>query len=232
MKKTLASLLLLISFLLVSQKPTFAVTTVYFGKMVNGVGVGYDYSSAANPKLTGDLDTFVVNFTNISELKKVKVDIDYEFGKYTYLQGPPSMELWDLQVGFPVVNREKGLVYLTLGAHNYAENTPFNPKHETNGALVGVNIACIPSDRFQIEADIQHSLGNLATAKLYYSDVTGTLSKTSTLDLTILTMKAQIILTDNLGLAVRYRWFDENISDPRVDAVDLYSTTMGFIYRF
>ena len=167
---------------------TYAVTTIFMGKNIGGNGTNYD-----NGSVSGDIDTTVIHFTDITEIKKIKVDIDYEFGNYEY-QTPQSLGLWEIEVGFPLKVNEKGLVYFTVGAINYGEyNNPVS-KHEANGATLGFNVICTPTERFQFELNLQHSLGG--SSKLN--------SVNSSLDLTLLKTNLQYIFTDTLGLAIHY----------------------------
>jgi hypothetical protein len=215
MKKTIILVLVLISLFTVA-KASYAVTTIFMGETVEGRGENYDAGS-----VTGDMDTTVIHFTDITDIKKVKIDIDYEFGNYKYLV-PQSMGSWDIQIGFPVKVNEKGLVYFTVGAINYAEYSNPASEHEANGALLGLNVICTPTEKFQFELNLQHSVGG--SSKLNSVD--------SSLDMILLRTNIQYVFTDTLGLAIHYTYMDYNANNPSTDAVDLSSTSIGLIYKF
>jgi hypothetical protein len=85
--------------------PTYAVTTLFIGSSVDGKGETNDYVN--NQSFSGEINDLTMNFTNISEIKKIKTDIDYERGNFEYNNEKPTMGLWDVQVGFPLIIRDK-----------------------------------------------------------------------------------------------------------------------------
>ena len=204
----------------------YAVTTLYVGRTFAGYGTTNDYNTPSI-SLSGKITNSVLDFTNISEIKKIKIDVDYESGDFEYTKNMPSLELWDVQVGFPVITNDKGLVYVTLGAVDYNEYHDTNPKHSAIGNMLGINIVATPTDRFQFEADCQRSL--LGGSSKLYSDA-GELDNYP--DITAVKLKVQYVLTDNFGLAIHYRYLQYQIKNSQVTAVDLNTTSFGFIYRF
>jgi hypothetical protein len=232
MKIKLSLLLLTVILLLTWQQPTYALDTVFFGKSINGNGTGLDYMST-NPdnKYSGSLDTYLVDFVNISEIKKIKIEGTYETGNYNYLPQNPTIVNTNLQVGIPIVIRDKGLVYITAGYQTYDEYANANPQHESYGPVLGLDVICTPAEPFQVEFNLQHSIGGYCN--LYYDNSSGGKSVDhSDLDLTILVIKAQYILSQNLGVALYYHLADYNSPKLGLDVVDLSSTTLGLVYRF
>ena len=163
MKKVIVLLLVLLTLFMIANT-TYAVTTLFLGSTVDGKGTTNDYDN--NISYPGDITDLTMNFTNISEIKKIKTDFDYERGEFMYNNGSPSLGLWDVQVGYPVISRDKGLVYATVGGLFYDEYSELNPKNEADSCMLGLNIIGTPIDRFQFELDVQHSIGN-GTSKLY-----------------------------------------------------------------
>jgi hypothetical protein len=224
--KKIIRLLLVLTILFMMATTTYAVTTLFLGSTVDGKGTTNDYDN--DNSYSGDISSLAMNFTNISEIKKIKTDIDYERGDFMYNNGSPSMGLWDVQVGYPLISRDKGLVYATIGGLFYNEYSDLNPKNEADSGMLGLNIIGTPIDRFQFELDIQRSIGN-STSKLY--NTSGNTTHSSS-EITACKVKLQYILTDNLGFAIHYRFLDIKVQELGVTAVELDSTTAGFIYRF
>jgi hypothetical protein len=231
MKKILVCVILVIALFAVTI-PSYAITTLYLGDCVGGNGSSNDYHDMNtfqnNP---GDINSRVIEFTNISENKKIKIDVDYETGDFKYILGPPSFGMLDLKVGFPCIIKDKGLVYFTVGLLNYNEFSQNYPKHELNGNMLGFDIIATPSDRFQLEVNLQRSILG-GSAKLYYDPLNPNTTKDSSSELTVFKLKLQYIFTDNLGLAIQYRVMECNVTDFMADAVDVNSTALGFVYRF
>jgi hypothetical protein len=230
MKKLMVLMLLLIALLTISQA-TLASTTLFLGKTFAGNGTSNDYGSPTYQSNSANISDSVIDFTDITEIKKIKIDVDYEFGDFNYnSSAPTTLGLWDSQVGFPAIVNDKGLVYVTVGTLNYTEYSQANPKHEVNGYMLGLDLICTPTDKFQFEIDLQHScLGS--TSKLSYGNP-GTNTLDSTPDLTALKVKLQYTLTDNFGLAVHYRLLDYKVKNPADTAVNMDTTSLGLIYRF
>jgi hypothetical protein len=225
MRKLMVLLLVLIT-LLIMVNPTYAVTTVFLGSAFDGNGKTSDYVNATSQ--SGAITDLTMNFTNISEIKKIKTDIDYERGDFDYNDRQPSLGLWDVQVGYPLISRDKGLVYVTVGGVYYSEYGETNPKNEAGGSMVGLNIIGTPAERFQFELDVQHSLWD-SSSKLHMT--TGD-TKRSSSDITTCKVKIQYAFTDNFGFAIHYRVLDVKIKALEVTAINMNTTTAGFIYRF
>lgn len=226
MKKAMI-LVLLFMMILMATSTTFAVTTLYIGGSVDGNGTTKDYQT--NQKYSGDIKGMVVDFTNISEIKKIKVDIDYEFGDFRFNSGTPTFGIWNTQVGFPVVNHDKGLVYLTLGEVFYNEYSDTYPKHEVASNMIGLDIVATPLERLQFEVGLQHSIFD-GTSELYSSSTNTT--KYSSPELTVGKLKVQYIFTDNLGFSIQYRIMDFKVKQLEVEGTRINTTVAGFIYRF
>jgi hypothetical protein len=227
MKKAIV-LMLVSVFLFLVASSTYGVTTLFIGKTFESRGTSTDYQSGSTD-YSGDISNTVFNFTNISEIKKIKFDINYEVGDFEYRPQTPSLELWNAQVGYPLVSHDKGLVYLTLGTVNYAEYSDVYPKHKANSPMLGLNIIGTPIENFQFEIDVQHSI--------FHGDSTLNYNGGSSLDysspkITAFKVKVQYNFSDTLGFAIHYQSLDVRIDQLQVEAVDLNTTAAGFIYRF
>jgi hypothetical protein len=227
MKRTIVLLVVFVMILMVTS-PSFAVTTLYVGGSLDGSGTTRDTEN--NQPYSGDIvkDT-VIDFTNISEMKKIKVDVDYEWGDFKYISGPPTFGLGDVQVGYPVINHDKGLVYVTLGEVYYNEYSNSFPKHKAASNMVGLDIVATPIERFQFEIALQHSIWD-GSSKLYVSNTETT--DYSCPELTVGKLKLQYIISDNFGFSVQYRVFDYKVKQLEEGATNLTTTVAGFIYRF
>lgn len=225
MRKVIVLLLVLITLFMIVNT-TYAVTTLFIGSAIDGEGTTNDY--VTDNSESGDINDMTMNFTNISEIKKIKTDIDYELGDFKYNDGPPSLGLWNVQVGYPLIKNDKGLIYVTLGEVYYTEYSNLNPKNKASSNMLGLNIIGTPIDRFQFEIDIQHSIF-CGSSKLYTT--LGDIRRPSP-EITAYKVKLQYTFTDNFGFAIHYRVLDIKVEELQVTAVDLKTTTAGFIYRF
>jgi hypothetical protein len=228
MKKAIV-LMLVSVFLFLAAGSTYGVTTLFIGKTFEGKGTSTDYSQSPIEDKSGDITNTEFNFTNISEIKKIKFDISYETGDFKYLSDTPTMELWNAQVGYPLVSHDKGLVYLTFGTANYNEYSDVYPKHEARSPMVGFNIIGTPTENFQFEIDVQHSIFH-GSSTLYYSS--GPTLDYSSPEMTAFKVKVQYNFSDILGFAIHYQSLNIRIDQLQVDAVDLNTASAGFIYRF
>ncbi len=227
MKKAIVLMSVLVMILAVTST-TFAVTTLYIGGSCDGDGTTRDYTTTGQ-KYSGDIKDTVFEFTNISEIKKIKVDVDYEVGDFKYVNGSPTIGIWDVQVGYPVIIHDKGLVYVTLGEVFYNEYSDAYPKHDIDSNMIGLDIVATPIDRFQFEIGLQRSIWK-GSSKLY-SGVNNTIEY-SCPELTVGRLKFQYIFTDNFGFSVQYRVLDFKVKQLEVEGTKINTTVAGLIYRF
>ena len=226
--KKIVALLLLFSSLLVFSATTPATSTLFLGKTFFGQGTSNDYFN--NQSYSGNISAYEIDF---SYIKKIKLDFDYQNGELAYDGGPPSFELWDIQMGYPFFNTDKGMVCSTLGLLSYSENSElaFVSRHQVSCPMFGLDIILTPIDSIQFEVDLKHSfLGG--SSVLYYADETSNGTLSSFPELTAVKIRFIYILFDNLGLVVNYRSLIYNTEDYLNKVVGTDTTALGLIYRF
>lgn len=218
MKRTIG-LVLCLALIFVISEDTQAATTVFLGKNVNSYGK-IDYNGV---KDSGNIDDTLVSLTYTG---KVKLVITNEFGEWHGNSGKEHLEILDIQAGYPVVNDRSGILYLTLTAFKYSgfENysPPFIDKHEADGGLLGFEMIGFPTDRIQIEFGWHRAVGGS-----YRIDLSN-----FSLDMYLLKLKIQYLLTDNLGIVIFTQLRDFNSQSDTLNVSEkINTTTLGFIYR-
>lgn len=224
MKKIVVLMLLMLTSFTIS-KTAYATTTFALDTTVGINGSTYNSSAFSNEVGEVGNEAYAINFTYI---KKIKIDIDYQFGKYQDNYTSLNMELRNIQVGFPIVNSPKQLIYITIGGMRYSEDTNMSilPKHDADGVMRGVDLVVIPTDKFQVELNLQKSLRGRCSTNDIFSGTNNYVT-----DLTIYKIKLRYILADNLGLTFNYRSMENNIRDSTGDDVVQAICSMGFVYR-
>ena len=218
MKRTIGLVLCLALFFAISED-TWAATTVLLGKSVNSYG-RIDYNGG---KDAGNIHDSMVGLTYA---KKVKLAITNQFGDFSSNFGKEHFEFLDVQAGYPIVNDQSGILYLTLTAIKYSgflnHTVPYISKHEADGGLLGFEMIGFPNDRVQFEFGFHYAVGGSYRIDFYHSN----------LEMTLLKLKIQFRLTDNLGLVVfsQLRDFDSQSDTLNVSEKN-NTTTLGVVYR-
>lgn len=215
MKRTVGLILSLIMLFAVS-KDTNAATTILLGRNIDSYGkIEYD-----GAKDSGHIDDNLISLTYVG---KVKLVISNQFGDFWGNTGKEHIEFLDIQAGYPVVNDKSGILYLTLTGVKYSgylnNYTPYLNKHEADGGLIGFEMIGFPTDKIQFELGLHRSICGSYRINDYNLE----------LEMTLLKLKIQYLLTDNLGLVIytQLRDFDNtSITSEEID-----STIIGFIYR-
>lgn len=218
MKRTIG-LVLCLALIFVISKDTQAATNVLLGKNVDGYGK-IDYNGV---KDSGNIDDNLVSLTYTG---KVKLVITNQFGELYGNSGKEHIEMLDIQAGYPVVNDQSGILYLTLTAIKYTGfqnySAPFIDEHEADGGLLGFEMIGFPTDRIQFEFGWHRAVGG--SYRINHSN--------SSLDMNLLKLKIQYLLTDNLGIVIFTQLRDFNSQSDTLNVSErINSTTLGFIYR-
>lgn len=226
MKKIVVPLLLLIITFTYS-KVAYGTTTFSYDKTVRGSDATYR---------SGEFDSKArdVESVNFSYIKRIKIDLEHQSGKYQNNYWL-DMELSNIQVGLRVINHLKQIIYITAGGLKYTEhveNIEEFSAHEADGSMIGIDYVGILTDKFQIELNLQKSLGISSQFSYFSFEEYETLRIKSPAELTVYKIKLRYLLTDNLGLTYSYRSMDLNIKDPSSDDVKTFVCSAGFIYRF
>ncbi|MGE5605771.1 MAG: hypothetical protein ACM3YE_08785 [Bacteroidota bacterium] len=176
-----------------------------------------------------------VDGINFSYIKRIKIDIDYQWGKYRNSNTWLDMELSNIQVGLRVVNHPKQLIYFTAGGLKYTEHVENIEKlspHEAEGSLIGIDYVGILTDKLQIELNFQKSLKTSSQFCLFDDFSFSKNIFESSAELDIYKIKLRYLLTDNFGLTINFRWMDLNIKAPLGNDVEISNCSLGFVYRF
>lgn len=215
MKRTFGLVLILIM-LFTFSKVTRATTTVFLGRTVEGHGEIDYYGLNDSSHIESDL-------VSLSYVKKVKFVITNQSGEFYGNNGKDHMESLDIEVGYPLYNDKKGLLYFTLTSINYSGyKNNFITTHEADGGLVGFEVVGIPSDKVQFEFGWHGAIGGSYRIN----------ADNLPLELMLLKFKLQYTLTDNLGLILYCQLKDFNNNDNTYKRSETINTTViGFIYR-
>lgn len=227
MKKIVVLGLLVIMAFIIS-KTAYATTTFSMDRTNGDICTTYN-SSVFSTKTNSDVFAF-----NFAYIKKFKIDIDYQTGKYSNKTNSLDFNCFNMQIGLPIVNKPKQILYITLGGMSYFEDTNLMvlPEHEADGGMLGIDLVVILSNKFQIELNIQHSLRGKAVLRYYDIDFGTEIPLYYETDLSIYKVKLRYLLTDNFGLTLNYRSMENNsINNSDFDNF-LKFCTLGFVYRF
>ncbi|MGE5604330.1 MAG: hypothetical protein ACM3YE_01405, partial [Bacteroidota bacterium] len=198
---------------------TWAATTVLLGKNIDSNGK-IDFNGGED---SGNIDETLISLTYTG---KVRFVITNQFGEFYGNSGKEHLEFLDIQAGYPVVNNKSGIFYLTLTGIKYSGylnySVPYFSKHEADGGLVGFEVISFPTDKAQFELGLHRAVGGSYRIDFY----------NSTLEMTLLKLKIQYHLTDNLGLVILTQFRDfQSKSDTLNVSEEINTTMLGFIYR-
>lgn len=218
MKRTIGLVLILIMFLAV-PKVTRATTTILLGQAAGAHG-NIDYNGIDD---SGKIES---NLISLSYVKKVRLVFANQFGEFYGNNGKKHLEFFEVQAGYPIVSDKSGILYFTLTGIKYSgylnDFSPVMTTHEADGSLIGFEMIGFPTDKVQFEFGWHRAIGGSYRVN----------SSNSTLDLTLLKLKVQYLLTNNLGLVVYYHLKDFNVNDPTLNLSEKINTTViGLIYR-
>lgn len=205
--------------LLAVSKVSHAATTILLGR---------DFESNGKININGIGDSGYIDNTLISltYVRKVKLVISNQFGEFNGNSGREHLELFDIQVGYPVVNDQSGIFYLTLTGIKYSGflnyYSPYIDKHEADGRLIGFEMVGFPTEKVQFELGLHRAINGSYRVNFI----------NSSLDMILLKLKVQYQLTDNLGLVIftQLRDFDSK-SDTTDLSEKIRTTVIGFAYR-
>lgn len=218
MKRTIGLVLSLVM-LFASSKVTRATTTFLLGFNAGTHGE-IEYSGIND---SGKIEGNLISLTYVN---KVKIVITNQFGEFYGNNGKEHMEFFDIQAGYPVVSDKSGILYLTLtgidysGCLNYF--TPYLSEHEADGGLIGFEMVGFPTSKTQFEFGWHRAIGGSYRIN----------NNNSKLDLTLLKLKVQYLLTDNLGLVIwcQIKEFD-NKDYTMSFSEEINTAVIGLIYR-
>ncbi len=225
--KRLLSILLAIITLFTLATTSYAATTLFLGKSIDGKE-RLEY----NDTLTADTDGTLID---LSYTKLLKISLEYEPGEYEIDKTRCSREIWLLQAGYPLIIKDDDFLYFTVGNFNYSlYKSDFlgKIKYETNLATLGFDLAATITDKFSFDLAIQHSISG-GEYHLYKVSIMDSYNKNLPVDLTVCKLQLRYILTDNLGIVMNCRFLRFEANDSSIPIrQDVRNTYMGLVYRF
>lgn len=220
MKRATGLLLILLMLFAVSRSSSAAVA-VFFGDHLENRGE-IDYNGV------GDSGRFESGLASLSYAQETKWVITYQFGEFYDGYFKKELDFFDIQVGYPIANDQSGLLYLTITAINYSGfkgsgAIPDIWRHEADGGLLGFEVVGFLADKLQFEFSFRRSV--VGSFRLNDDQ--------SSLNLSLLKLKIQYLLTDYLGLVLLYQLKDFNADAIAFNLSEEFQTThWGLIYRF
>jgi hypothetical protein len=202
MKKTVILILLVLTLFLTFTENTLATTIIYFGRDFGGQVTTYNNSRE-----------LINNTLGFSYVEGLKLCAEMVFG--------PGNDLGEIKVGFPILDNNEGLIYVTAGFLNFKI-----PNSEADGGMLGFDFVSIITDRVYFEWDLQYSL-----LQASYKETTTIPPVTNNpLGWTSVKFKVQWLLSDHLALAFDYHYMNLNINYSE-DFRNVSLPSLSLLYR-
>lgn len=209
--KKIFTLVLMVMVLFSIAIKTNAATTLFIGSSLGA------RETASDIYFPGELSNIGMNLTYI---KKIEISFEFQRGETT-LSSKYNTEFGDFKIGYPVMDNEDYLMFLTAGYMRYVREK----LSESQGFMLGADLIAIASDNFYVELDFQYSLFGASYRRQTPINTELPMDQISA------KLKTQFILTDNLGLVANFHLIHFDANGGFI-VEEVFIPSLGVIYRF